>query len=175
MEQYNGINIPYIGGYELSPASPASPALSARRDARRVRRADRSLRSLGRSQSPTRRLVNGQRFRPSYRPDRAHPGRATRQPDPITIRRVSHLLAAVRPLLGEEITTAWLARTLVRFDGGPLLDPPRLGPTLRTLGFRPVRRRHGSRRLNIWLVPGALASRRGRPRKSRRPTNSKSA
>ena len=45
-----------------------------------------------------------------------------RQPDPITLQRVSKLLSAARPLLVEEITTAWLARTLVRVDGGPMLD-----------------------------------------------------
>jgi hypothetical protein len=101
------------------------------------------LPSIGRSKGTRRRPVNGQRFRPSYRPDRVHPGQATRPPDPITLRRVSHLLAVAQPLLGEKITTRWLARTLVRVDGGPMLDAPRLGPALRTLGFRPVRRRHG--------------------------------
>jgi hypothetical protein len=168
MEQYSKIYIPYTGGCKLSPASPASPALSAWRQARRVRAASHSLGSLGRSQSTLRRPFNGQRFRPCYRPDQAHPERATHPPDPITLCRVSHLLAAVRPLLGEEITTAWLARTLVRFDGGPMLDPPRLGPALRTLGFRPMRRRRGSRRRSTWLVPGTSTPRVGRPSKNPR-------
>jgi hypothetical protein len=44
------------------------------------------------------------------------------------------------------------------------LDPPRLGPPLRALGFRPVRRRCGSHRLCAWLVPGAPHPRIGRPR-----------
>lgn len=70
---------------------------------------------------------------------------------------------AVRSLL-EEITTAWLARTLVRVDDGPLLEAPRLGPALRTLGIQPVRRRRGTRRISKWLAPGAPPPRVGRPR-----------
>jgi hypothetical protein len=61
-----------------------------------------------------------------------------RQPDPITLHRVSKLLAAVRPLVGDEITTTWLASTMVRVDGGPMLDGPRLGPPLRMLGFQSI-------------------------------------
>jgi hypothetical protein len=87
-----------------------------------------------------------------------------RQPDPVTLSRVCKFLAAVRSLLGAEITTAWLARALVRVDGGPMLDPPRLGPALRTLGFQSVRRRHGTHRVNKWLAPGAPPPHAGRPR-----------
>jgi hypothetical protein len=166
MEQYNKTNIPYIGGYKPSPASPASLAPSARQPALQAQDgAFRTPRSIEGSQGTPRRPVNGQRFRPSHRPDRPHPGQAIRPPDPITHRRVSRLLAAVRPLLGEEITTTWLARTLVRFDAGPMVDPPRLGPALRTLGFRPMRRRRGSHRRSTWLVPGSPAPCLGRPRR----------
>jgi len=86
-----------------------------------------------------------------------------RQPDPITLQRVFELLSAARPLLVEEITTAWLARTLVRVDGGPMLDAPRLGPALRMLGFQCTRRRRGARKVSVWLLPGASPPRLGRP------------
>ena len=86
------------------------------------------------------------------------------KPDPITLRRVHRFFAAVRSLLGAEITTAWLARALVRADDGPMLDAPRLGPALRTLGFQPVRRRRGTRRVSTWMHPGAPVPRAGRPR-----------
>ena len=87
-----------------------------------------------------------------------------RQPDPITLQRLSKLLSAARPLLVEEITTAWVARTLVRVDGGPMLDAPRLGPALRMLGFQSIRRRRGARKVSVWLLPGASPPRVGRPR-----------
>jgi hypothetical protein len=48
-----------------------------------------------------------------------------RQPDPIVLHRVSRLPAAARPMRGSEITTAWVARTLVLVDGAPMLDDPR--------------------------------------------------
>jgi hypothetical protein len=86
-----------------------------------------------------------------------------RQPDRITLQRVSKLLSAARPLLVEEITTAWLARTLVRVDGGPILDAPRLGPALRMLGFQCTRRRRGTHRVSVWLRPGAAPPPLGRP------------
>ena len=87
-----------------------------------------------------------------------------RHPDHITSGRVRRLLTAVQPMLDEEITTAWLARTLVRVDGGPMLDAPRLGPALRALGFQPVRRRRGIRRVSTWLRPGAPHPQVGRPK-----------
>jgi len=74
------------------------------------------------------------------------------------------LLAAGRYLFNQEVTTAWLARTLVRVDGGPMLDAPRLGPALRMLGCRSVRRRRGGRRVSAWLQPGAPRPRAGRPK-----------
>ena len=86
-----------------------------------------------------------------------------RQPDPITLRRVRKVLSAARPLLVGGITTAWLARTLARVDGGPILDAPRLGPALRTLGFRSARRRRGASRVSVWLRPGPASPRLGRP------------
>ena len=90
-----------------------------------------------------------------------------RHPDPITFGPVRRLLVAVSPMLEEEITTSWLARTLVRAGGGPMLDAPRLGPALRAVGFRPVRRRQGIHRFNTWLKPGAPRPRVGRPRARR--------
>jgi hypothetical protein len=94
-----------------------------------------------------------------------------RQPDPITLQRVFELLSAARPLLVEEITTAWLARTLVRVDGGPMLDAPRLGPALRMLGFQCTRRRRGARKVSVWLLPGASPPRVGRPRRCSQSNN----
>ena len=86
-----------------------------------------------------------------------------RQPDPITLQRVSKLLGAARALLVEEITIVWLARTLVRVDGGPMLDAPRLGPALRMLGFQSTRRRQGIRKVSVWLPPGVSPPPLGRP------------
>ena len=40
----------------------------------------------------------------------------------VTLGRVFRFLTAARPALPDEITTAWLARTLVAVDGGPMLD-----------------------------------------------------
>lgn len=87
-------------------------------------------------------------------------------PDALTLARVRSLLGVVRPMLSEEITTAWLARTLVRVDGGPMLDAPRLGPVLRALGFQLVRRRRGTQRVNTWLQPSVPPARVGRPRRA---------
>src|SRR5437588_4741757 len=88
-----------------------------------------------------------------------------RQPDPIALQRVSRFLGATRTLLLEEITTAWLARTLARVDGGPMLDGPRLGPALRMLRFQCSRRRRGARKVSVWRLPGASPPRVGRPRR----------
>ena len=57
----------------------------------------------------------------------------------------------------------WLARTLVRVDGGPMLDAPRLGPVLRMLGFQSIRRRRGTRKVSVWLPPGVSPPPLGRP------------
>jgi hypothetical protein len=96
-----------------------------------------------------------------------------RQPDPITLQRVFKFLGAARALLVEEITIVWLARTLVRVDGGPMLDAPRLGPALRMLGFQSTRRRQGIRKVSVWLPPGVSPPRLGRP--PRRLTSSPGA
>jgi hypothetical protein len=89
-----------------------------------------------------------------------------RDPDPIALHRVSKFLAAARYLFDQEITTAWVARTLVLVDGGPLIDAPRLGPALRMLGFQSTRRRRGARKVSVWLLPGAFPPRVGRPPKN---------
>jgi hypothetical protein len=49
-----------------------------------------------------------------------------------------------------------------RAGGGPLLDPPRLGPSLGQLGFALARRRRARRRISVWLRPGSARPRRGR-------------
>jgi hypothetical protein len=87
--------------------------------------------------------------------------------DSITVLRIQKLLLAARFLMPDQITMHWLARALVRVDSGPMLDGPRLGPALRNLNFRRVRRRQGARRLNIWVKPGAPVPRPGRPRVAR--------
>jgi hypothetical protein len=82
----------------------------------------------------------------------------------IALDRLRQFLMAVRPMLGDEITAVWLARALVRFDRGPLLAGPTLGPTLRALGLRSVRRRRGAHRVMSWIMPGQPKPRAGRPR-----------
>ena len=84
-------------------------------------------------------------------------------PDPITLRRVHNLWQTTRTFGLREITTAWAIHTMVRIDGGPPPDPGQLGPALRALGYTPVRRRAGQRRINAWLLPGRPPSLRGRP------------
>jgi len=79
------------------------------------------------------------------------------------LHRVYHLWDVTRSFGLHEITTAWAAHTLVRIDGGPMLDYGQLAPALRALGYTPVRRRQSSRRVNAWLLPGLPPSRRGRP------------
>jgi hypothetical protein len=87
-----------------------------------------------------------------------------RESDPVTVVRIQKFLLGAHSLLPAEITTEWLARAVVRFDGGPPLDAPRLGPALRQLAFSSVRRRLGARRLRVWLAPAAARPRVGRPR-----------
>ena len=83
-------------------------------------------------------------------------------PDPITLRRVHNLWQTTRTFGLGEITTAWAIHTMVRIDNGPPPDPGQLGPALRALGYRPVRRRQGKRRVNAWLLPHHPPSPRGR-------------
>src|SRR5262245_61967506 len=89
------------------------------------------------------------------------------RPDRLTVDRVRRFFMAARYLFGQEITIAWLAHTLVLVDGGPMVDAPRLGPALRTLGFKSVRRRRGDRRVSTWLLPGSSPPRVGRPSATR--------
>ena len=84
-------------------------------------------------------------------------------PDPLVLHRVYRLWDITRNFDLREITAAWAAHTLVRIDGGPMLDYGQLAPALRALGYTPVRRRAGQRRVNAWLLPGRPPSPRGRP------------
>jgi hypothetical protein len=88
----------------------------------------------------------------------------TRETDPVILARIQRFLLGAHSLLPAEITTEWLAWAVVRFDGGPPVDAPRLGPALRQLGFSSVRRRLDARRLRVWLAPAAVRPRVGRPR-----------
>jgi hypothetical protein len=124
MDQDNKKNIPHKRGYKQSPASPA---LQAQRDTGPLQGGNPRCApsAKGVKGDPghiaTAKPANDLSGRPSCRP--RHPTRKIRPADPLTLRRVSRLLTAVRPLLGSEITTAWLARTMVRVDGGPMLAP----------------------------------------------------
>jgi hypothetical protein len=149
MDQDKEIYITSIKGKKRSPASPASPAPCTRRP------------SKGRAQTAFK-VLDYNNFR-SAPPRHLRTSKCSRDPDPIVLHRVSKLLAAGRYLINQEITTLWLARTLARVDGGPILDAPRLGPALRRLGFRSARRRQGTRRVSVWLRPGAPHPRVGRP------------
>ena len=156
MDQDNRKNNKLRKGSKRSPASPASP--SQRRCPPSEGRAAGSClaKRLQGNELPA---LPGAKFPPSnLRPANR------RRPDPATFGRVKRFLDVARPLLDEEITIAWLACTLVRVDGGPILDAPRLGPALRKLGFQPVRRGLGNRRPSVWLVPGAPRRRVGRPK-----------
>jgi hypothetical protein len=156
MDQDNMINNKLRKGSKRSPASPASPA--QRRYLPSEGRAARS-RLIKRLKGKTPLALSGAKLSPCYlRPSNR------RQPDPGTLGRVQRFLGVARPLFDREITTVWLACALVRVDGGPILDAPRLGPALRKLGFQPIRRRFGNRRPSVWLVPGAPRPRLGRPR-----------
>ena len=85
-------------------------------------------------------------------------------PDIRVLHRLYRLWDATHRLGNPEITTTWAAQTLVRMDGGPMLDHSQIAPALRALGYRPVRRRAGRRRINAWLLPGRPPAARGRPR-----------
>jgi hypothetical protein len=83
-------------------------------------------------------------------------------PDPLTLYRLRSLWEATHAQVTREVTTAWVSTMLVRIDGGPPIGDRLLGPALRALGYSPVRRRQGERRVNAWLVPGAPPARVGR-------------
>jgi hypothetical protein len=85
------------------------------------------------------------------------------KPDTRVLHRVYRLWEATHRFSSSEVTTTWIAHKLVRFDGGPMLDSGELAPALRFLGYTPVRRRAGQRRVNAWLLPGRPPSPRGRP------------
>jgi hypothetical protein len=92
-----------------------------------------------------------------------------RQPpelDHLIFHRFHQLWDVLRPLGKREVTIAWCARLLVQLDGGPPPDAGQLAPALRALGFRPVRRRLGARRIMTWLTPGGVPARVGRPSKT---------
>jgi hypothetical protein len=153
MDQYKRKISTHIKGSKRSPASPA-PHARPRSDGCAATVASSLLTRLQGNTPPPRARVLP-----------CHLGSAKpRDADPVILGRLQRFFDAARRVLDQEITTAWLARTLVRVDRGPMLDAPRLGPALRALGFRPLRRRQGSRRSNIWLVPGAARPRVGRPR-----------
>src|SRR5262249_12847111 len=63
--------------------------------------------------------------------------------DPVIFERLSKFHASTRPALADVVSAFWLGRVLAQSDGGPVVDAPRLGPALRRLGFRSVRRRNG--------------------------------
>jgi hypothetical protein len=171
MDQDNKTNITYRKGHKRSPASPAQYARRLSKSRARSGRATllNILNGKNLSTRPASTIASGRSFHGSTGLARSEVTNM-RQPDPITLHRISKLWAAARPLLGDEITIAWLSRTLIRVDGGPMLDAPRLGPALRMLGFRRVRRRRGSCRVSAWLQPGAPPPRVGRPRIAGRVT-----
>jgi hypothetical protein len=88
--------------------------------------------------------------------------------DRLILHRCYQLWDATKDFGDPEITTAWAAETLVRMDGGPRLSAVQLGPALRALGYRPMLRRQGARRVRTWLLPGKPPAPRGRPRKGER-------
>jgi hypothetical protein len=164
MDQDNRKNNKLRKGSKRSPASPASPS-QRRCPPSEGRAAGSCLAKRLKGKTPL--ALPGAKPSPCYlRPDNR------RQPDSVTLGRVQRFLGVARPLFDREITTAWLARTLVRVDGGPILDAPRLGPALRKLGFQPVRRRLGNRRPSVWLVPNVPRPRVGRPKASARKMHS---
>jgi hypothetical protein len=87
---------------------------------------------------------------------------ASPTPSPLILHRLRRLWEATHAQVSREVTTAWLSFMLVRIDGGPPVDGGELGPALRALGYRPVRRRVGRRRVNAWLLPNTPPARVGR-------------
>ena len=145
----------YKGAGKRSPASPASPSAQPRAPANTVSWSQSEThgacarsRCLTVSRCGLHTLSGDQGHLPA---------------DPVVLERLGRLLAAVGPTIGTEFSADWLARAVSRFDGGPALDPPRLGPSLRQLGFVPLRRRRGNGRVSVWLFPGTARPRRGRP------------
>jgi hypothetical protein len=135
--------------------SPASPAGRNHLHPNKVSRPQSIAHGApDRSRSATRRRGDPQTLLPDQRRPPA---------DPVTLGRLRHLLAVVGPAIGNEFSANWLAHAMSRFDGGPVLDPPRLGPCLRQFGFVPLRSRRGGRRISVWLLPGVPRPRRGRP------------
>jgi hypothetical protein len=86
-----------------------------------------------------------------------------RLPDPIILSRVCYLLSHAVPALPAPTTAAWIGRVLALVDGGPIIDPPRLGPALRACGFHHSFRRQGRGRAWVWYPPPR------RPTRGRRP------
>jgi len=82
--------------------------------------------------------------------------------DLIVVARIRTLLVRAAPALPVPTTTQWLAHALARVDGGPYVDPRRLGPALRACGFHPSFRRERRRRRWMWYPPPARP-RLGRP------------
>jgi hypothetical protein len=96
-------------------------------------------------------------------PPKKMPGERSSEGAYLILHRLSRFWDVFRVWTEGEVTTAWVAEMLVRFDGGPMLDGGELGPVLRALGFRPVLRRAGERRVRTWIVPGGKGARVGRP------------
>ena len=149
----------YRKGRKQSPASPAN---------RTVQAAGVPFRKVARSHTAPKRCPTPTSQPPhlaTFAPDQRLPLAA----DPVILWRLCQLLAAIKPTLVEPFSATWLAQAMSRVDGGPVLDPPRLGPSLRQLGFAPVRRRCGARRVTLWLSPGAARPLPGRPHGRPRP------
>ena len=148
-------------GVKPSPASPASPSAQDLVPPKKVSRSQSAAHACDGPQSSTppsrdlNTLLRDHRHRPL---------------DPVILERLRRLLPTICPTICTEFSTSWLARMLSRVDGGPLLDAPRLGPSLRHLGFLPLRRRRGDGRVALWLFPGAARPRRGRPAHQRNAT-----
>jgi hypothetical protein len=86
---------------------------------------------------------------------------STNSADLLIFSRVCRLVLYAGSALAVPTSASWLATALSRVDGGPLVDPRRLGPALRACGFHRSFRRYGSRRMWVWYPPG-LRPARGR-------------